>query len=552
MRAVHEMMLQKVNNYTMKLRLYPSAAQKEIIEKMFRALHLAYNITFHEVFQKNPAICRQDQKSGHIYPDFNKMANSSWSAYLIAQNPAIKDAPAISRTGKQGLFILDAQKAWPKTQNGKSKAIDFCSRTDFHFYHSGHPRRSFYVQVNPKNLASSPDNEKVMWVTLPKIKGRIKARGVNARLRFGENGQYTYAEALDAGFIHNNLSVRVSRDTCGDYFICITFGESTLPHLLVPAPDHQEPIGIDVGIKDIAILSTGQKVENKHFQKRKEKTISRLQRKLSRRWGPANMAYRDYNKAIRQDNRNAAEDCQQPLAQPSHRYLRTQRKKALIERRITRQRSTYYHQQTAAIVRQSSVIAVETLHVRNMLRNHKLAHALSDAAMSDFLSMVKYKAERFDVPLYRIGMFEPSSQLCSVCGEQNPAVKRLGVRFWQCPHCGTYHDRDVNAARNILQIGLLRGLTDAEKEPSVPDEKPPAKRTPRRSPLCILPDSPHIVVVYSKELTRPNNPRYVIKDTNTGTIIDNAQGAGYRSISNARNCYKAKKRWGQPPVLSPA
>ena len=143
---MHEMKLLKLDNYTLKLRLYPSDAQKATFEKMFRALHLAYNITFHEVFQKNPAVCHTDTKSGYIYPDFKKMANKSWTAYLIAQNPAVADAPAISRTGQMGLFLHDGRNAW--TTGMRNRPVDLCKREDFRFYHSGHPRRSFYIQIN--------------------------------------------------------------------------------------------------------------------------------------------------------------------------------------------------------------------------------------------------------------------------------------------------------------------------------------------------------------------------------------------------------------------
>ena len=298
---------------------------------------------------------------------------------------------------------------------------------------------------------------------------------------------------------------------------------------------------MDVGIKDIAILSTGQKIENKHFKQNRKATLSRLNRKLSRRWGPANPGFRDYNKEIRKSNLKCPEEDRKPPAQPSNRYLKTQRKKARLERRIARQRDSYYHQQTAALVRQSSLIAVETLQVKNMLRNHKLAYALSDAAMSDFLTKLKYKAERRQVKILPIGTFEPSSQLCSVCGAQYPRAKNLNVREWICPQCDAHHDRDVNAAKNILKIALAKGVAADDSPPPEQAPKPPPGS--RRKDKIILTDKPEIVVTFSKELSGLNNPRYVIRNSKTNEIIDDAQGMGYRSISNAKNCYKAKKKW---------
>ena len=188
------------------------------------------------------------------------------------------------------------------------------------------------------------------------------------------------------------------------------------------------------------------------------------------------------------------------------------------------------------------MIAIETLRVKNMLRNHKLAYSLSDAAFGDFLSKITYKAERVHIPVLTIGMFEPSSQMCSFCHELYPPAKNLSVRSWICPSCGTKHDRDINAAKNILAIAQSKGTVE-DKE--LPDESRSTKSSLERRkqrPYVIFEEQPDIVVAFSKELTRINNPRYIIFDRKNQQIIDDAQGAGYRSISNAKNCYKAKKK----------
>jgi len=541
---MREMAKQKISTYSMKLRIYPSEEQKAAIDKIFHALHVTYNITFHQVFLKNPAVCTQPNKDGAVWPNYKKMATSAWREFLISENPVVGFAPSDSLITNNGLFLVDAKRAWETGMH--NIPIDPNKRKDFRFYNSQKPRRSFLVQINPKNLIPSQDNEKVAWIKIPKV-GKVKARGFNRKLWFGENGQYTYIEALQAGELPVGLSVRISKDTCGDYFVSVTFSEGKNKDrslfLETPVAECKEPVGVDVGIKDIAILSTGQKVENKHFKREKQRTLSTLNKELSRRWGPANLAYRDYNREIRRANRTASEEQQTPLAQPSKRYLYSQWKKALIERKIARRRDTYYHQQTAAMVRKSSMIATESLLVSNLKKNHKLAYALDDAAMSDFLAKLRYKAERHQVPVRCIGTFEPSSQLCSACGAQNPRVKILSVRVWTCPNCGTKHDRDINAAKNILQIAITKGGVTDKVIRNKDDEKTVAVKKPRRKEVGILPDRPEIVVVFSKELTRHNDPRYVIKNTKTNVIIDDAQGVGYRSASNARNCYKAKLRW---------
>ena len=537
---------QKISTYSMKLRLYPSTKQKADLDKMFHALHVAFNITFHHIFLKDPAVCTEPNKDGAIWPDYNKMATKAWREFLISENPIVGFAPSAALITNNGLFQTDAKRAWKTGMH--NIPIDPNKRKDFHFYNSGKPRRSFFVQIDAQNVIPSQDNEKVAWVKIPKL-GKVKARGFNRKLWFGENGQYSYAEALQAGQLSGKLSARFSKDTCGDYFVSLTFFEGKSKnrnlYLETPVAQHTEQIGIDVGIKDIAILSNGQKVENKHFKREKQHALSVLNKELSKRWGPANISYRDYNRHIRRENRTAADELKKPLARPSGRYLRSQQKKALIERKIARRRDTYYHQQTAAIVRQSSLIAIESLLVSNLLKNHKLAYALSDAAMSDFLTKIRYKAERHHVPIRCIGAFDPSSQLCSVCGHQNPLVRNLSVRTWVCPECGAKHDRDINAARNILQIAITKGGVPDLVKRDTGNGKPPPGKKPQKKEFSILPDKPEIVVAFSKTLTRHNDPRYVIMNKKTNSILDDAQGAGYRSAANARNCFKAKLRWAE-------
>ena len=531
----------KIPCYSMKMQIYPSGVQKEKIEKIFNALRVAYNITFHEVFLKNPAVCTEPNKDGAVWPDCRKMAKKSWIDYLRTVNPAVSEAPAASLMTQNGLFLLDAKRAWEKGMG--RRPVDASMRGQFHFYGRNKQRRSFFTQIPAKKVVPSQDNDKVAWITIPKV-GTVKARGFNRKIWFGKDGIHTFQEALQAGEIAEKLSLRVSEDSCGDYFVSITISEGQKKEWEIfkeePVRENLVPVGMDVGIKHIAILSDGQKVENKHFKRENDQRLRRMNRGLSRKWGPANIAFRDYNQAIRKENLQCSE--QLPLASPSNSYLKAQQRKARQERRISRRRNTYYHQQTAAIVRQSSLIAIETLRVKNMLRNHKLAYALSDAAFGDFLSKITYKAERVHIPVLTIGMFEPSSQMCSFCHELYPPAKNLSVRSWICPSCGTKHDRDINAAKNILAIAQSKGTVE-DKE--LPAESRSTKSSPERRkqrPYVIFEEQPDIVVAFSKELTRINNPRYIIFDRKNQQIIDDAQGAGYRSISNAKNCYKAKKK----------
>ena len=538
----------EISTYTIKMRLYPSVAQKEAMDRVLRALHLAFNITFHQVFLKNPAVCSEPNQDGVMWPNYKKMAKKEWRAFLIKENPAIQNAPSTSLMNQNGLFLLDGKRAWETGMH--NLPIDPDRRKHFKFYNADKPRRSFIVQVESKNLLPASDNNTVAWIKLPNI-GKVKARGFNRKLWFGNEGQYTYSEALQHQELPKVLSVKVSKDTCGDYFASVVFSKGKNQNrslfLEVPVVEHKEPVGIDVGIKDIAALSTGQKIENKHFKKKHQKTIDWQNRNLSRRWGPANEIFRDYNRNIRLNNRAISFEQQTPLARPSNRFLKLQQRKAVLERKIARQRDSYYHQQTASIVQCSTFIAIETLYVSNMLRNHKLAYALSDVAMSDFLAKLKYKTDRYHIPICSIGAFEPTSQLCSCCGAQNPRLKNLGIRTWSCPQCSARHDRDINAARNILQIAMQRGGTSEEDRKITDTSKNRKTRTPRE--VFDFPEHPNIAVVFSKELTRFNDPRYVIKDKKTGKVLDDAQGFGFSSITRAKNCYKARLRWAKKSAV---
>lgn len=133
-------------------------------------------------------------------------------------------------------------------------------------------------------------------------------------------------------------------------------------------------------------------------------------------------------------------------------YEHTKLKLAKLERKVARRRENYNHNVTAEIVNKASFVGIESLNVKGMMSNRHLAYALSDAAMYDVLSKIKYKADRQGIPVVEIGQWEPSSQLCHVCGYQNKKVKNLNVRDWTCPQCGAHHDRDINAAINILNM----------------------------------------------------------------------------------------------------
>jgi len=215
----------------------------------------------------------------------------------------------------------------------------------------------------------------------------------------------------------------ISKSSTGKYYISILVDDGKE---LPPKKKHTEinTVGIDVGIKDFAVLSTGEKIENPKYLKNSLKRLKCLQRRVSRKQKGSN-------------RRNKA--------------------KILISKiheRISNQRNNFQHQISSKLICENQAISLETLNVKGMVKNHCLAQSISDAGWSSFVKKLEYKAERFGKTILRIGRFEPSSKLCNVCGYHNSELT-LKDREWTCPDCKTPHDRDINAAINIKKFSLL-------------------------------------------------------------------------------------------------
>ena len=214
-------------------------------------------------------------------------------------------------------------------------------------------------------------------------------------------------------------SITVSKTTDEKYYISLLVEEETESINLM-----DNAIGLDLGIKDLIVDSNGNKYKNHKYLTKSQTKLAREQRKLSHMVKGSN-------------NRN-----------------KQRIKVARIHRHINNQRNDYLHKLSKKIIDENQIICIEDLKVKNMEQNHKLARSISDASWSRFVSMLIYKANWYGNVIVKVPSNYPSSQLCSCCHYKNPKTKDLKVRKWTCPECGSVHDRDCNAAKNILSKGI--------------------------------------------------------------------------------------------------
>ena len=197
-------------------------------------------------------------------------------------------------------------------------------------------------------------------------------------------------------------------------------------------------VGVDLGVKDIAITSDGYKFANPRWIQKSEKKLKRLQRELARR------------------------------KRASKRRERTRLRLARQHAKVANQRKDWIDKITTYMVRKYDVIALENLNVRGMVKNHNLAKAITNASFGEFNRQIEYKAQMYGKRIYRVDRFFPSSKTCSVCGCIQEKMS-LQVREWTCPDCGAHHDRDINAATNLLRQAMPE-LTHGERSALVISE----------------------------------------------------------------------------------
>lgn len=239
---------------------------------------------------------------------------------------------------------------------------------------------------------------------------------VSNYIKLPKLGYIKIKQSMEVGHIHN---VTVEKTPTGKYFAVLNVEFE--PEF---KQNNSNSIGIDVGLKEFYTDSNGNKVSNPKYLKKLEQKLKREQRRLSRK-------------------------------QKCSKNREKQRiKVARVYEKITNQRNDFLQKESTKLVRENQTICIENLNVKGMLRNHKLAKAISSVSWSKFFDMLEYKATWYGNEIIKVPTMYPSSQICSCCGYKNPLVKNLSVREWICPECRTKHDRDYNASINILNKGL--------------------------------------------------------------------------------------------------
>ena len=217
-------------------------------------------------------------------------------------------------------------------------------------------------------------------------------------------------------------SATISVTPTGKYFVSILVDTNIENPIKVPIKE-ETTIGIDLGIKDFAVTSKGEVFENPKNLKKAQSKLKYIQRKYSKNKGK-----------------------------------RTKKRLALIHEKVVNKRKDFLHKVSTKLIRENQTIALETLVVSNMVKNHNLAQAINDVSWSTFVTMLEYKADWYGKNILRIGTFAPSSKTCSCCGYINKELT-LKDRSWTCLKCNSVLDRDVNASINIKNFGLKNKLS---------------------------------------------------------------------------------------------
>lgn len=358
-----------------KFRLFPSEEQKVLFAKTFGCSRAIWNMMLADKIE--------------YYKETGKMLNNTPAQYK-KDFPWLKEVDSLALANVQ----LNLQKAYKN------------------FFKSGFGFPKFKKKSHSQSYKTNNQNDTIVLlnriIKLPKV-GWVRVK----------------AHRQIKGIIK---SATVSMTPTGKYFVSILCETE-----VISLPKTNSSVGIDLGLSDFAVLSTGEKIGNKRFLKQMSDKLAKEQRILSRRALAAKKAGRKLS-----DSKN---------------YQKQRVKVARIYEKIANMRRDFLHKLSTYLVKNHGIICLEDLSSKNLMKNHKLAKAIGDASWFEFVRMLEYKANWYEKQVSKISRWYPSSQICSNCGFSS-GKKPLHIREWTCSNCDSHHDRDINASINTLNEGL--------------------------------------------------------------------------------------------------
>lgn len=344
--------------------------------------------------------------SRFVYNHVLALKKELWEDYKLSFNPKLKSFKEewkfLTKVPSQALAnsYMDCITAFNNFFN--SLKVKSKSKKSYPKFHKKGQKDSFRIAATKTSKGYDLRIEDHEHIKVPKL-GSVKFKNYNN---------------IDWSFVHI-YNITIKKTSTDKYFASLCCE--------LPEPEYIEPkfdaCGFDLGLKDFAIFDSGEVIENPKYYIKTEYRIKKTQRQLSK------------------------------CKKFSKNYKKVQLKLAKLHEKIKNQRKDFQHKISRQIVNENQIIVSEDLNVKNMLKNHKLAKSIQDASFSFFCNMIAYKALEQHRQYIKIGTFYPSSKLCHCCGFKYKGLK-LEERFWTCPECGTYLNRDENAAINILNEGL--------------------------------------------------------------------------------------------------